>query len=200
MRVRLLAVLVVGVLASLPAWAGRVSTSASGRGTFGTPCGSPDPPCEAVVAASFPGAVTISGSASLAGEATFNSDGSVVEDLFKFTGVTSDDKITLNLKPGPGNFGAWYCGDVSSDLSDWLASGFCTNIDPSTGDSFLNSGTTSTFTFTIPVGVDASTWVLYADPSLVGGSTTTVPEPGSMILFGSGLMGIASGIRKRFRK
>ena len=121
--------------------------------------------------------------------------------------LTSPVMLTTVIYPQPTNVGSnpwkYYSGGTPvpgyvdlpflyyGTLSD-SATGFSggTHYGLTVDLGFLNPGTTFTSHFTIECGND----------DLMGQGTIPTPEPGTMILLGSGLVGLAGWGRKKFRK
>jgi PEP-CTERM motif-containing protein len=67
----------------------------------------------------------------------------------------------------------------------------------------ISIGPGSSYTFTVGIGAGEPGWSVYGTPSTTegggggNGGNPTVPEPGSMLLLSSGLIGIA-GLRRKF--
>jgi hypothetical protein len=118
--------------------------------------------------------------------------------------VGADGTLSQTLATTAGThytFSFWLAaiGDAPSDFSAmWNGDTLYSATDPDTGAAWTE------FSFdVIGTGSDTITFAFDDDPayialdniSVVGGSTT--PEPGSLILFGSGILGLAGVIRRK---
>jgi hypothetical protein len=99
--------------------------------------------------------------------------------------------------PGSGIFTATVTGTVAGANSG----GAVISFDPATRSqvfTFSNANGTGSFTLTLPdfVGVNPGDTIALSG-KITGAQQTTVPEPMTMLLFGTGLTGIAAGVRRR---
>jgi PEP-CTERM motif len=202
MRIRLLLFVTLAVLALTSFSLGtptRSDQGASGRGGFSPNCGGGSPPCETLV--------LITSNSNYTEYAYFNTPnppppyGSPAEYLFVTSaGNGSVVQLPLNLSAN-GSYGNWFCGDSSlPDYSDWFGGGYCTqplndesnfNISLQSDGMHFQISNGDTIVNPNPNSSAPGPWVVYADPSLVTGST---PEPASLVLLASGL---ALAIRRR---
>ena len=211
MRTKFLALLAVGVMASLPAWAGRVSTSASGRGDYIDTCTS--------TTGSSSGTPFVSVTFTKVTVANCNVDAdnngslgppSTLFDLFALS-LSPGDIVTLKVNDPSKNWGVFEF-DGTGTTSPPIA--FTTATDEANLAVLLDFSNGTTWQFgnspdsqgncSDAVGGPECV-IFYTDPGalqflslngvIVAGSE--VPEPGSLILLGSGLLVAGRQIRRR---
>lgn len=123
------------------------------------------------------------------------------------TGTTwTDYSIVVGPPSGFGSDNESYFTSCSGALSLGTApgdpgsnTGIYVNECEITGISIPSGGI---YSFTVGIGAGEPGWSVYGTPSIsegtgTGGGTPTVPEPGTMLLLSSGLIGIA-GLRRKF--
>jgi hypothetical protein len=208
LRIQFLAVLalVLAVSAS-PARANRVDRGASGNGVLNADCNAniqTDPAC-------FQFTVTGAGTAQFESFSEALDGTAVVDNNFSLFMVSTASPVTLQLANAGVAYGSFMCGldgDFGAIDSNMLSNvqNFCnpeTNpadfLDPNPDSP--NGSNQVTFGFTNATGNLPSEWVFYTDfgqGSIVPGGTTTMPEPASILLLGTGLLGLcANKLRRR---
>ncbi len=129
-------------------------------------------------------------------------------DTFTITNSTAttwtDYAIVVGPPSGFGSVNESYFTSCSGALSLGTApgdpgpnTGIYVNECEITGISIIAG---ATYAFTVGIGAGEPGWSVYGTPSITsggGGGTTAAPEPGTMLLLSSGLIGIA-GLRRKF--
>ena len=122
--------------------------------------------------------------------------------------VGSDGTLSQTLATSPGTtytFSFWLAsvGDSPSDFSaSWDGNQVLSLTNPNTGANW------SLFSFTeTGTGSDTISFSFRDDPAYIGldnisvvAQTGTTPEPSSLLLMGSGVIGLAGVIRRKFRR
>ncbi|MGB9067013.1 MAG: PEP-CTERM sorting domain-containing protein [Candidatus Acidiferrales bacterium] len=152
-------------------------------------------PCIAVQA--VPGSLAIGGADYAVYQFAFNpGSGSVVYDVVNIGNASAGSSFDLPVGSGvlTGVFG---CNSSVVDASAAVDSSGTTTVPvPCTAYDVANSSAVSQSGADFTISSDISDLVLFADdPSLLG-SVTAAPEPGSLVLLGTGLVALL-GIRRR---
>ncbi len=121
----------------------------------------------------------------------FVDDAQIVNDQFKHN--RADDPALADP-----TFGA--DGNTNFGFADWPDQGFTYHLTVATTATSLKLG----FGSTLDQGIGDESWgidnVVITDNSRPAPPVGTVPEPGTMVLLGSGLMALAGTARRRLRK
>ncbi|HLY60724.1 MAG TPA: PEP-CTERM sorting domain-containing protein [Terriglobia bacterium] len=129
------------------------------------------------------------------GGLTFTASGSW---LFSFSDAAGDSLSNAtatwsyfsNVGPAGFNFGTL---SLTGGTCNGVSAGFCSTVGNSTIDVYLEDMPTD-------LGSLYANGGSASDVMIEGGSVVPVPEPGTLALFGSGLIGIASFVRRKISR
>lgn len=110
--------------------------------------------------------------------------------------VSQSDYIQFDLTNAGGTSGNWTFGSVQSGEEVYYCFGTSDSI---SGDCGSYTGTGSSALVTIPLDWSGynNLYVIGAQNDILVSSATAVPEPGSLALFGTGLLGLVGVIRRK---
>ena len=215
---------ILALLISSPAWANHVDRPASGHGTDDT-CSTGADNCQTFgTAFTASDGLTVTPFTFDDNPPTLS-----FLDLFSVTGINAGTTVSFTFAslPADGQFGVFTCsnpqisgtdtnpGDAVDAAGTSLNSSSCTGIpDSESSSDFLSNPTGPITTWNFSGNGGVTTWWFYADatgPNLAGasaflptsvtvtGGTSTVPEPGSLLLLASGIVGLATLRRRQAR-
>ena len=108
--------------------------------------------------------------------------------------------VTFTAPPGiTGGQGSTFTATITGSVSPNVSQGGVniTFANPTQVFTFSSGGTTGTFTLTLADVFVQSGNTANLTAGITGAQQTTVPEPATLLLLGTGLSGVAAGVRRR---